>query len=80
MVKQQIDELHELTERASDWPQEAQHELVQSLLDIEARYQGVYVTTKDDRDALKRSEEDFRAGNFASNEEVRKVFHQFHRA
>jgi hypothetical protein len=80
MAKDQIDELNALMKRTADWPEEARHELVESMLDIEARYHGVYVTTKDDRAALEQSHDDMRHGRFASDADVRKVFHRFHRA
>jgi hypothetical protein len=73
-------EIHELMERAAEWPEEAQVELVQSMEDIEARYCGVYITNKDDRAALKRSQDDVQHGRFASHDHAKKVFHRFHRA
>ena len=73
-------EIGELMERAADWPEDAQDELLKSMLDIEARYYGVYATDKDERAALKRSDEDVKTGRFATADEVRKVFHRFHRA
>jgi hypothetical protein len=73
-------ELSELIERAAEWPEEARQELVESMLDIEARYHGVYITTKEDRAALQQSANDIRDNRFASRDEVRKVFHRFHRA
>jgi hypothetical protein len=80
MSKNQSQELDELIERAADWPKEAREELVRSMQDIEARYHGVYITTKDDRVALKRSAEDVRQNRYASHDDVKKVFHHFHRA
>lgn len=80
MAKNDTKGLSELIERAAGWPDEARQELVESMLDIEARYHGVYITTKDDRAALKKSGDDLRASRFAPHEDVRKVFHRFHRA
>lgn len=77
MTKKQI---HELMERAAEWPEEAQDELVRSMEDIEARYYGVYITNKDERAALKCSEDDIKHGRFALHDDVKKVFHRFHRA
>ena len=73
-------DIHELIERAAKWPEEAQDELVRSMEDIEARYYGVYITNKEDRAALKRSQDDVKHGRFASHEDLQKVFHRFHRA
>jgi hypothetical protein len=80
MAKNDTDELRELVDRAGDWPEEARQELVESMLDIEARYHGVYITTKEDRAALKQSAQDIHDNRFASHDDVRKVFHRFHRA
>jgi hypothetical protein len=41
--------LSELIKRSADWPDEARQELVESMIDIEARYHGVFITTKEDR-------------------------------
>jgi hypothetical protein len=54
MSKNHLDDLHDLVVRLTELPEEAQHEIVQSLRDIEARYHGIYVATKDDRAALTR--------------------------
>lgn len=77
MAKVQI---HELIERAAEWPEDAQQELVQSMADIEARYFGVYVTNSDERAALNRSHDDMKNDRFATNTDIEKVFHHFHRA
>ncbi len=50
------------------------------MLSIEARYHGVYITTKEDRAALKTSAEDVRRNSFATDDDVKKVFHRFNRA
>jgi hypothetical protein len=80
MAKKEIDEIQEIAGRAAEWPQQAQEELVESAINIEARYQGVYIATKEDRTALKQSAEDMRHDRFASDADVRKVFHRFNRA
>ncbi len=73
-------EINEIMARAAHWPEDAQDELLQSMLDIEARYFGIYVTNKDEQAALKRSEDDVRTGRFATETDLRKVFRRFHRA
>jgi hypothetical protein len=80
MSKSNFQELNELMERAAEWPEEARRELVESMQDIEARYHGVYITTKDDRAALKQSADDIRENRFATHDNVRKVFYRFHQA
>lgn len=72
--------LAELMARAETWPEEAQEELVRSAFDIETRYLKTYRLNEGDRAALKRSLDDFRAGNFAGEEEVHKVFARFRQA
>jgi hypothetical protein len=71
---------NELIERAADLPESALDELAQIMQDMEARYYGVYVTDKDERAALKRSQDDVRAGRFANASDVEKVLRHFHRA
>lgn len=71
---------NELMERASGLPESALDELADIMLDMEARYCGVYITDKDDRVALKRSQDDVSAGQFASESDVKRVFRHFHRA
>jgi hypothetical protein len=80
MNKKDVNELHEIVDRAADWPEQAREELEESMLSIEARYYGVYITTKDDRTALKQSAEDIRHDRFASETDTKKVFHDFNRA
>ena len=80
MTKKEINEIHEIVDRAAAWPVQAQEELVESMLSIEARYHGVYITTKEDRAALKTSAEDMRRNSFATDDDVKKVFHRFNRA
>jgi hypothetical protein len=80
MAKKDIDEIQEIADRAAEWPQQAQAELIESMLNVEARYHGVYISTKEDRAALKQSAEDIRLGRFASDSDIRKVFREFNRA
>jgi hypothetical protein len=74
------EEITELFERAKDWPADAQQELAQSMEGIEARYHGVHVVTREDRAALKRSDDDVKNGRFASEKDIKKVFLRFHQA
>lgn len=80
MTKNEANEIREIVERAAEWPEQAREELVELMLSVEARYYGVYVTTKEDRVALKQSAGDVRDNRFASDEDVKKVFHRFNRA
>ena len=74
------DQFRALVERAADWPEEAQTELLQSMVQIEAKYGGVYHIDDDERAALERSAEDIRKGRFATDDAVEAVFSRFRNA
>ena len=66
-----------LLERIADWPEEAQAELVQSIVDIETKHLGVYKLDPDERAAIERGLEEMRQGKFASDKEVAAVFDRY---
>jgi len=66
-----------LLERIADWPEEAQAELVQSIVDIETKHLGVYKLSPDERTAIERVLEEMRQGKFASDEQVAAVFNRY---
>lgn len=66
-----------LLERIADWPEEAQAELVQSIVDIETKHLGVYRLDPDERAAIERGLEEMRQGKFASDEQVAAVFNRY---
>jgi predicted transcriptional regulator len=66
-----------LLERIADWPEEAQAELVQSIVDIETKHLGVYKLNPDERAAIERGLEEMRQGRFASDEQVAAVFNRY---
>jgi hypothetical protein len=66
-----------LLERIADWPEEAQAELVQSIVDIETKHLGVYKLSPDERAAIERGLEEMRLGKFASDEQVAAVFNRY---
>ena len=66
-----------LLERIADWPEEAQAELVQSIVDIEAKHLGVYKLDPDERAAIERGLEEMRQGKFASDEQIAAVFNRY---
>lgn len=68
------DQITALMERAADWPVEAQAELVDAMLRIEAKYGGVYQVDDDERAALERSAEDVLLGRLASDDQVAELF------
>jgi len=59
-----------LIDQILDLPEEAQTELVETLLDLRAQHLGIYHLDDDDRAALERSAEDVRLGRFASDAAV----------
>ena len=61
----------------STWPEEAQGELMQVIMDIETRHFGVYRLSDDERAAVRRGLEEMRAGKFARDEEVAAVFNRY---
>jgi predicted transcriptional regulator len=67
-----------LLERIADWPEEAQAELVQSIVDIETKHLGIYKLDPDERAAIERGLEEMRQGKFASDEQVAAVFNRYH--
>jgi len=66
-----------LLERIADWPEEAQAELMQSIVDIETKHLGVYKLDPDERAAIERGLEEMRQGKFASDEQVAAVFNRY---
>ena len=69
--------LAELMERAAEWPEIAQAELVESMLDIEARHGGVYKLDAEERAAIKRDLKDLRDGKLANDAEIAAVFDRY---
>ena len=66
-----------LLERVADWPEEAQAELVKSIVDIETKHFGVYKLSDDERAAIEQALEEMRQGKFATDEEVAAVFNRY---
>jgi hypothetical protein len=58
-------------------PDEAQAEILQSLVEMRAEQFGIYHLDDDDRTALARSAEDVRLGRFASDDEVDQTFARY---
>ncbi|WP_041801312.1 hypothetical protein [Rhodopseudomonas palustris] len=57
--------------------EEAQHELLQSVDDIESRHDLVYRLSDEEREAVERGLADMRAGRFASDEAVTALFKRY---
>jgi hypothetical protein len=69
--------LETLMERAAGWPDEAQAELVQFMIDTEARHFGVYRLDAEDRARIEESLAAARRGEFATDEEVAALFRRY---
>jgi hypothetical protein len=80
MTKKNVDDLHEIVKRSAEWPTQAREELQEAMLNVEDRYYRPYITTEDDREALKRSADDVRSNRFAPIADVEKVYHDFKRS
>jgi len=72
--------LENLMERAAGWPEEAQAELVESMIETETKCGGVYHLNEDERAAVRRGLRQFREGNLASEDEVLAVFNRYRHA
>ena len=67
--------LEEVLQRAESWPQEAQEELAEFALEIDARLQGgKYHATPDELAGIDRGLKAAREGRFATDEQVEAVF------
>jgi len=60
------EQINAVLESIRSWPQEDQEELVEVAREIEARRSGVYVLSREEREALAKS----RAGGLASDDEA----------
>jgi hypothetical protein len=66
-----------LIEQVVELPDEAQEELVESLLEMRAQHLGIYHLDDEEREALARSAADVRLGRFASDAEVEQTFARY---
>lgn len=66
-----------LMERAATWPEEAQAELLQSMIEIERRHAGVYRLSDDERASIEKSLAKTGQGQFASDEQVADLFKRY---
>lgn len=66
-----------LLERVADWPQEAQAEVVKSIVDIETKHFGLYKLSEEERTAIEQALHEMHEGKFATDEEVAAVFNRY---
>jgi hypothetical protein len=69
-----------LVRQVASLPEEAQAEIMESLIEMRAEQFGVYHVDDEERAALTRSAEDFRLGRFASDAEVEQTFARYRSA
>lgn len=71
----------EVIKRAETWPDEAQEQLAEIALEIEAGLEtGFYQPTPEELAGIDLGLKDARQGRFASDEEVREAFAKFRNA
>jgi hypothetical protein len=63
-----------LLERVADWPEEAQAELVNSIVDIETKHFGVYKLSPEEREAIQEAKSQAERGEFVPDEVVAAFF------
>ena len=67
--------LRDILERAEAWPEEAQRELAEIALEIDAELSGgLYRATPDELQGIDRGLKSARDGRFASDAEIKAVF------
>jgi predicted transcriptional regulator len=68
-----------ILDRIADWPEEAQVELIQSMVDIEKKHLGVYRLSDDERAAVREGLAQADRGEFVPDDVVAAYFKK-HRA
>ncbi|PZA11125.1 hypothetical protein DNX69_17575 [Rhodopseudomonas palustris] len=70
-------ELELLLDRVAAWPSAAQQDLLDSIIEIEARHGLVYRLSEDDRIAVERGLADLQESRLASDQTVAALFNRF---
>jgi len=66
--------LETLLDRVATWPEEAQAELLERIIDIETRHMGVYRLSDDERAGIDKGLAAADRGEFVSDEEMAALF------
>jgi predicted transcriptional regulator len=66
-----------IIDRVADWPEEAQEELMQSIVDIEAKHLGVYRLSDDERAAVREGLAQAARGEFVADDVVEAYFKKY---
>jgi predicted transcriptional regulator len=72
--------LKDIIDRVEAWPPEAQEELAQIALEIEAQLKEDHPLGPEDLEAIDRGLQDAAEGRFATDEQVEAVFAKYRRA
>ena len=71
------EKIQSLIRQTSELSEDAQVELVQSLVEMRSQHLGIYHMSDDERAALGRSAEDERLGRFASDAQVDQAYARY---
>jgi predicted transcriptional regulator len=66
-----------ILDRIAAWPEEAQEELMQAIVDIEAKHFGVYHLSDDERAAVQEGLAQAERGEFVADEVVAAYFNKY---
>jgi predicted transcriptional regulator len=72
--------LKDIIDRVEAWPPEAQEELAQIALEIEAQLKEERPLSPEDLEAIDRGLQDATEGRFATNEQVEAIFAKYRKA
>ncbi len=66
-----------IIDRIADWPEEAQAELMQAMIDIEAKHLGVYRLSDEERAAVREGLAQAARGEFVPDDVVEAYFTKY---
>ena len=66
-----------ILDRIADWPEAAQDELMQAIVDIEAKHTGVYRLSDDERAAVREGLVQAARGEFVPDDVVTAYFNKY---
>jgi predicted transcriptional regulator len=66
-----------ILDRIADWPEEAQQEVMQAVVDIEAKHFGVYRLSDDERTAVREGLAQAERGEFVPDNVVEAYFNKY---
>jgi predicted transcriptional regulator len=66
-----------ILDRIADWPEAAQDELMQAIVDIEAKHTGVYRLSDDERAAVREGLAQAARGEFVPDDVVAAYFNKY---